>query len=410
MKFLRTVSTQRLLASIAGLVLAAGAGTAIAVAASGSGPVPAKKPLARALHDALAAKSISGISADVTFTNHLIDSSNLQGSDPLLTGASGRIWLSSDHRLRLELQSDIGDAQVVVNNGSFWVYDPGSKTVYQGKLPKGVGAGKAKDAAAGKQDKLPTVAEIQTDLAKLTKQINVSGAMPSDVGGQAAYTVRVSPKHDGGLLGAGELAWDAAKGVPLRFAVYAQHQSAPVLELKATNISYGPVASSVFAITPPLGTKVVRVSTPKGSASAADKKTGKKSGKAHKHADVHGAAAVAKHVPFTLVAPSKLVGLPRRSVTLLDWAGHPAALVTYGENLGGIAVIEQKGGAQTAAPKTTGEHHHGLSLPTVSINGATGTELDTALGTMVRFTRGGVAYTIVGSVPAAAADAAARAL
>jgi hypothetical protein len=84
--------------------------------------------------------------------------------------------------------------------------------------------------------------------------------------------------------------------------------------------------------------------------------------------------------------------------------------VTYGANLGGIAVIEQKGGAPTAAPKTSGDHHHGLSLPTVSINGATGTELDTALGTMVRFTRGGVAYTVVGSVPAAAADAAARAL
>ncbi|MEA2158448.1 MAG: hypothetical protein QOD66_828 [Solirubrobacteraceae bacterium] len=406
MKFLRTVSTQRLLASIAGLVVAAGAGTAIAVAASGSGPVPAKKPLAKAVHDALTAKSISGISADVTFTNHLIDASNLQGSDPLLTGASGRIWLSSDHRLRLELQSDIGDAQIVVNNGSFSVYDPGSKTVYQGKLPKGVGTGKAKDAAAGKPDKIPTVGEIQTDLAKLTKQINLSGAMPSDVAGQAAYTVRVTPKHAGGLLGAGELAWDAVKGVPLRFAVYAQNQTAPVLELKATNITYGPVPSSVFAITPPLGTKVVKVSTPKGSASATDKK----SGKTHKHASVRGAAAVAKHVPFTLVAPSKLVGLPRRSVTLLDWAGHPAALVTYGENLGGIAVIEQKGDAQTTTPKASGEHHHGLSLPTVSINGATGTELDTALGTMVRFTRGGVAYTVVGSVPAAAADAAARAL
>lgn len=415
MKSLRTVSTQRLLAMIAGLVVAVGGGTAIAVAASGSGPVPAKKPLAQAVHDALAAKRISGITADVTFTNHLIDASNLQGSDPLLTGASGRIWLSSDHRLRLELQSDIGDAQIVVDNGSFSVYDPGSKTVYRGKLPKGVGAGKTKVAASGRPNKLPTVNEIQTDLAKLTKQINVSGAMPSDVGGQAAYTVRVSPKHDGGLLGAGELAWDAAKGVPLRFAVYAQHQSAPVLELKATDISYGPVASSVFALTPPLGTKVVEVSAAKGLTSEAGKgsrmKAGEsgKSGKSHK-ADVHGVAAVAKHVPFTLVAPSKLVGLPRRSVTLLDWAGHPAALVTYGQNLGGIAVIEQKGGAVAAAPKTSGEHHHGFSLPTVSINGATGTELDTALGTMVRFARGAVAYTIVGSVPAAAADAAARAL
>ena len=35
---------------------------------------------------------------------------------------------------------------------------------------------------------------------------------------------------------------------------------------------------------------------------------------------------------------------------------------------------------------------------------------DVTLGTMVRFNRAGVTYTVVGSVPAAAADAAARAL
>ena len=37
-------------------------------------------------------------------------------------------------------------------------------------------------------------------------------------------------------------------------------------------------------------------------------------------------------------------------------------------------------------------------------------ELDTALGTVLTFTRGNVAYTVLGSVPAAAAEAAARAL
>jgi hypothetical protein len=46
----------------------------------------------------------------------------------------------------------------------------------------------------------------------------------------------------------------------------------------------------------------------------------------------------------------------------------------------------------------------------VSINGSTGQELSTALGTVVRFTRGGVAYTVLGSVPAAAAEQAARGL
>ncbi len=101
-------------------------------------------------------------------------------------------------------------------------------------------------------------------------------------------------------------------------------------------------------------------------------------------------------------------------MTLLSWGGHPAALVSYGQNLGGVAVIEQPA---SSASKTfgmgssgNGRDHRGLSLPTVSINGVTGQELDTALGTVVRFTRSGVTYTVLGSVPAAAADAAARAL
>ena len=114
-------------------------------------------------------------------------------------------------------------------------------------------------------------------------------------------------------------------------------------------------------------------------------------------------------MPFALTAPKTLVGLPRRSVSLIDMSGTPAALVTYGQNLGGIAVIEQaQAGASPQA--ATGGDNRGLSLPPVTINGATGHELDTALGTVVQFSRGGVDYTVLGSVPAAAADAAARAL
>ncbi len=42
--------------------------------------------------------------------------------------------------------------------------------------------------------------------------------------------------------------------------------------------------------------------------------------------------------------------------------------------------------------------HRGLNLPTVSIHGVTGQELQTALGRLISFTRGGVAYTVIGSV------------
>ncbi|MGI8902683.1 MAG: LolA family protein [Solirubrobacteraceae bacterium] len=415
MKFLRTVSTRRLLALLTGLVLCVGGGTAIAAAASGSGPVPPAKPLANAVHDALAAPQVAGITARISFTNHLIDASNIQGSDPLLTGSTGRLWLSSDHRLRLELQAANGDAQIVVANGSFSAYDPSSNTAYQGALP--AHTGKPDRTGAGKEPAghggIPTVAQIQTDLGKLMAHVDVSGATPSDVAGQAAYTVRVSPKHDGGLLGAGELAVDAARGVPLRVAVYARGASVPVLELKATDISYGAVPASTFAISPPSGAKIVRVATPAGHGATAAGGHGARSGRHGRghQPEISGVAAVAAHLPFTLRAPSTLVGLPRRSVTRLDWGGHPAALIAYGQNLGGVAVIEQTAdasGKSSSSPK--GDHHRGLNLPTVSINGVTGQELDTVLGTVVRFTRGAVAYTVIGSVPAVAADAAARAL
>ena len=396
MRHLRTVSTRRLLAMLAGVVAVIAAGTAIAVAAAGSGPKPPPESLARAAHSALTAPAAQGISARISFTNHLIGSTNLQGSDPILSGASGRLWISNDGRIRLELQSDNGqDAQVLVSDSGFWIYDPSSNTEYRGTLP-------ADSHNAKQADKVPSVAQIQQRISELIQHANVSGAIPSDVAGQAAYTVRVSPKHDGGLLGSAELAWDATRGVPLRFAIYARGQNKPVIQLKVTDISYGKVPDSDFAVSPPPGAKVVTVNLPAGNAKAAGKH-----GRAHR--DVTGVAAVAKKVPFALTAPKTLVGLPRQSVSMIDMNGTPGALVTYGQNLGGIAVIEQAaqpGGASQAA----GGDHQGLSLPSVTIKGATGHELDTALGTVIQFRARGVDYTVLGSVPAAAADAAARAL
>jgi outer membrane lipoprotein-sorting protein len=414
MKFVRTASTRRLLAVIGGLIAAIAAGTAIAVAAAGPGPIPKPKPLATAVHDALAAPKVTGISARITFTNHLIDTSAFQGTDPIITGATGRLWISNDHRIRLELQSDNGDTQVVVNQHSWWISDPAQNTVYEGTLP--ADHSKASQTKAGEKPDhgIPTIAQIQTDLTKLMKHVNISGAIPSDVAGQAAYTVSVSPKHDGGLLGSAQVAWDAIRGVPLRLAIYARGSSSPVLELKATNISYGAVPASDFNVTPPAGSKVVKIST-MGHANAAQKRLytfGKQARHAARHEQASGVSAVAARLPFKLQAPSTLVGLPRHATELLDWGGKRAALVTYGQNLGGIAVIERtqsaKSDQQSSSQNQDGKT--GFSLPTVSINGATAQELDTALGTVVQFSRGGVSYIVLGSVPSAAADAAARAL
>jgi outer membrane lipoprotein-sorting protein len=361
MRFLRTTSTARLLALVLGVAVLAAGTAAIALAAtSGGGQKPPPKPLAQAVRDALTAPQVDGVTARIKFTNHLIDSAAVTGSTPLLSGASGRLWASSDGKLRIELQSTTGDVQLVSNGKSFLVYDGSSNTAYTGAVPQ----------RQAPPHRPPSLAQIQKGIAHARQHAAVSGAIPTTVAGQSAYEVRVTPQH-GGLVSGARLAWDAVRGVPLRIALYARGNGSPVLELSATSISFGEVPASVFAISPPKGARVVDLTTRAGRSS------------------------------FTPTAPAMLVGKPRQQVKHL---GSDGMLVTYGQGLDGFAVIERK---------TDGSHQQplgGLSLPTVSINGVTGQELPTALGTVVRFTRGGVEYTVLGSKPAETVIAAARAL
>jgi outer membrane lipoprotein-sorting protein len=403
-RFLRTAPTRRLVAVAAGVVVAIAAGTTIAIAAQGSGPVPAPKPLATAIHQALTAPSLAGVSGRISFTDNLIPGSDIQGSDPLLGGGSGRFWVSPGHGLRLEIQGTNGDANVVVSHGSFWAYDPSSNTVYEGTLPRAGGAATHKHAAD--HGGVPSIAEIQSYLNRAMAHLTVSRATPGDIAGQPTYTLSVSPKRSGGLLGAAQLAWDAVRGVPLRFALYARGDSTPVISLQVTNISFAAVPSSVFDITPPAGASVVNV----GTLSAAHR-TSKASAAARHERDVTGLRAVAAHVPFALAAPATAAHMARQSVSLLHLGKSSGALITYGEGLGGVVVIEQP--AKAGAPQlstATSDGHSGLSVPTVNVNGVTAQQLATPLGTVVRFQRSGVQYTVLGSVRARVADAVARAL
>jgi hypothetical protein len=397
MRFLRTASTTRLLASIGGFVAAVAVCATVAVAATSGGPVPKREPLAQAIHQALSAKPVSGITARLTFTNNLINGSEIQGSDPLLQGGTGRMWLSSaGHMLRLELQGDNGDAQVVVHGNDFWAYDPSSHTTYEGTLPSSAAHGGA-DNSRG----VPSVAKIQSQLRRVMQHAFLSGAIPGDIAGQAAYSVRMSPRRDGGLLGALQLGWDAVRRVPLRFAVFARGNSTPVLELTATDISYGKVAGSAFSVSPPRGAKVVHLSSSSAHGSSASKRPPR---------EVTGVAAVQDAVSFKLAAPASLAGMRRSEVKLVHMGSHPGALVTYGQGLGGIAVLEGVGSGHSTLGSSSGGDGAGLSPPTVSINGTTGQELDTALGTVISFTRNHVAYTVLGSVKPTVARAAARGL
>jgi outer membrane lipoprotein-sorting protein len=377
-----------LVALVAVIVVVAASGTAIAVAAGGGGgPTPPPKALPQAIHDALAAPRPQGITARIKFTNHLFPSGSLLGNvgSALMSGASGRLWLTNDGRGRLELQSDAGDVQIVWNARNVTIFDASSNTVYRGELPQ-------RKQKTGARDTTPSLTQIGDFLTRLRRHADVSGAQPTDVAGQAAYRVVVSPKHDGGLLGSAELAWDAVHGVPLRAAIFAQGSSSPVLELTATQISYGPVPASDVDVSPPAGAKSVDLGA-----------VGRTRGDHGRSTSVTGLSNVQTAVDFPVVAPDSLVGLPRKDVRLVGRSHSKAVLVTYGQGLGAIVVVERK-------TPTDNRRSGGLlsSLPKVSLDGLTAHELATQLGTVIGWQRGGVTYVLAGSLPAAAAETAAR--
>jgi outer membrane lipoprotein-sorting protein len=388
-RYLRTLSTRSVIFVVVAVAVVAIGGAAIAVAATGGRhATPPPKPLANALHDALTAPEPSGITARVNFTNNLFPSGALLGNvaSALMSGASGRLWITNDGRGRIELQSNAGDVQIVWNGTQLTAYDASSNTVYRIQLPEA----KPKASAA---DQPPTLAEISDFLNRLAQHADISTAQPDNVAGRPAYTVSVSPKHDGGLLGEAQLAWDAVQGKPLRAAIYAHGVSQPVLELKATEISFGPVPSADVDVSPPAGAKVVDLTPP---ATLGSKSAGS--------TPVTGLDAVRAAAGFPVTAPNTLVGLPLREARLVGGSDSHVALLLYGQGLGGIVVAERKA---DASPGAGGPLE---SLPKVSLDGVTGHELATELGTALQWEREGVGYVLAGSLPAAAAEAAARSL
>jgi outer membrane lipoprotein-sorting protein len=259
--------------------------------------------------------------------------------------------------VRLELQSQQGDTQILYDGHTISIYNAATNTEYR-YTPKDEGSSSSTTPDSGSHE-VPSIAKIEEAIAHLSKHADVSGATPTDVGGQPAYTVRISPKESGSLLSGVELSFDANHGVPLRAAIYSTTTSTPVIELAATEISYGPVSNSVFEVNPPANAKVEEITFPSGGTQP-------------------------EHESTTTEKPN---------------------LTTQGRGPSTIAILESK---TKAGAKSSTESLEGL--PKVTIDGTSASELRTELGTLLTFERSGVRYLLAGSVTPAAIEAVARGL
>ncbi len=373
MNIFRRLPISRLLL-VCGLVIAIGVSATAIASAVGGGSTPPPKPLAQAVHDALGGPTVQGVSANITLTNHLLEGANLAGGDggggaageiassPLISGGSGRLWISDKGQVRLEIQAEKGDTEIVYDGHTISLYDAATNTVYR-YTPKNEGSSAGADPTSPTSDgqrEVPSVAKVEEAIDHLKQHVNVSSATPANVGGQPAYTVRVSPKEAGSLIGGAELSFDAVHGTPLRAAVYSSTSSSPVIELATTELSYGPVSSSTFSFNPPANAKVEEVASPSSGAG----------GDAQQH----------------------------------KGTGTKPTLTTHGNGVTGIAVLQSTVKPGSKAPANI------EGLPKVSINGTTASELRTALGTILTFERSGVRYVVGAALSSSAVEAFAKGL
>ena len=395
MSLLRTLPTGRLLALLAAVAVIAAGGTAIALGAvGGGGPVPPAKPLASAVHDAVAAPEVNGITARITFTNKLIDSVEPGGRRPAPEGREGPALA----RRRRQAAARAPDRQRGRADRLRRHERVGLRLRLAHRLPRQAAAGEARgqgrreaaDARRGpeaprraRQDGRP----VGRDAGQRRRPAGLHGADLAEarrrparrrragVGrreGRAAARRRLRPGQQhagaraqgrphqlrqGARLGLRRLAAGGRQGRQRRRA----ERRARRCQARRREGGHGRRAGVEGAAVQALGSRDAgRPASARGPSRGLE---GREGGRRH-------------------LRPG-----PRRR-------GRDRAA----------------GRAHARRPAASAATAAALQLPKVSINGATGEELDTALATMIRFQRGGVAYTVLGSVPPAAAQAAARGL
>ena len=365
---------------VAGLVIAAAVGTSAGVATAqrnGSPAPPPDKPLAAAALGSLMAPAPPGIVAGVEVTNRLLPAS---GATKSFAGTSqGTLRVAAGGAFRLTLASSAGRVEITGDDRGVALHDERSNTTYS--LPVTLHADREQGLPMGLMQRM---------MRALGRSFDVAEPEPGDVGGRPAYTTRITPRDDGGLLGAAEVAWDAERPVPLRLAVFASGDDEPVLEIRLSDVSYERVDPATVAAAPHRGARHVGVAPA--------------SGVPNDTTVVSGLRAVRARAGFDVALPRTLAGLPRHAVRLVRADGDRAVLATYGSGLGTVIVT------QSPADDLVDAQDHDPAIAHVNIDGATGVELANPLGTALHVRRDSISTVIAGLVPPVVVERAAREL
>jgi len=338
---------------------------AVAGVAQGGHVVPPKRSLAYLVKHSQA-PAVQGVSATITYQNHLLDSlSGVPGLPPLLSGATGRMWADQNH-LRIELQGQAGDSQIIWNGQSLQIYDAASNSVYELAMSKDQKQSR-RHHLANKKDH--TGGSL---LQGLQSAWNLGTPQPGNVAGQPSYTVRADLKDQAGLLSAVQISWDATYHLPLSFQVYAKNVADPVLDIHADQADFVQPDASAFNWSAPADAKHMSLGGSKALGAKALPKE-----------NVH---KVNSPVSFHKLIPANLLG--RQLVRSTTKYGRVISM--YGDHMDALTVVQLD-------PKTI-QNSMISSLPSVDTNLGKAHVLQTALGGILLVDAADSQVMILGSV------------
>ena len=370
------------------------------------------------------AQGTTAVSGDVAWSNDLLGSSSLlslgnqtpSGLSSFLSSGSGRVW-AQDGKVRLESQGQNGDFVVVDNGLTVWTWNSTTTTATQYRFATGMRVRGASPSPGTTVDPATAIGRLITRLAP-TARLSVGGQ--TTVAGRRVYTLVLTPASPITAFGSVRVAIDGHRWVPLRVQVFAKGDTTAVLSAGFKTVSFGKSSASLFTFTPPSGATVVHktVKAPAGlGAAGAEKVRGSGAAVSAKPLSLTQAKARA---PFLLTPSSTPAGLSLRGAFVTPSASasakaaatltpeqrgmltalgkHPAAALVYGSGFGSVVVIE----ARTTPAQDAQLQQRLGSLSAIgrsTVGGAPAIKLQTPLGTVVTFRRGGVRVVVAGLVP-----------
>jgi outer membrane lipoprotein-sorting protein len=398
---------------ILGLLFVAALGAVVVAAQARAQSAPPKELTEEELLSRITAapETAPDFEATISVEQTLVPEGLLGASQGDRAGDSGprsaRIWRSGPDKFRAELQSQNGD-QIFVKNGSeVRAYDGASNTLRTGEKPET--AEQPPEGAASPE-------KIDEILAEISPTSDPQAGAPVEFANRWVYPLTLEPRDKSStLVERAEALVDAEAFVPLSFELYAEGTAEPVVRYEASDFEVGPVPDKHFQLETPPGAIVEQMEEPGNGEEWGEE--GVENQEPQRVASVTEAQeAVGFPVRQFDAAPGG------RELTEIRVAGSDRVAQTYGEGWGTVVLVQKPDRDPESADQSqedseregNGEddgQDEQLQVPTVDLGGGVeAKEVSTPIGTGLSWSANGVSYSLVGSVPAAELEEAARGL